>query len=101
MMNTYLVSCATAILLFTGNAAAGHCDFELSEAELAIGNANATVESNALEAAESLVEYALEICDAEAEQFLIEGLDSPLNDPENISMGQAMLIDARDLASGQ
>jgi hypothetical protein len=99
MMKKFLVSCTTAALLIAGNASAGHCDTELTEAEWAIDNAT-QVESNALEAAEALVDHALEVCAFEEEQQLAEGFDLPIADPEYVSMGQSMLINAKDLAAG-
>jgi hypothetical protein len=98
-MKKILVTCIAAALLSAGNALAGHCGHELAEAEWAIENAT-TVESNALDAAEALVDHALEVCTFEEEQLLIDGYDSPLADPEYISMGQSMLINAAQLAGG-
>lgn len=98
-MKTITGICTLLLALSSGGALAGHCDNELAEAEWALDNAT-DLEPNVVEAAEALISDALDACDGEEEQLLIEGFGSPLSDPTYVSIGQSMLINARDLANG-
>jgi len=93
MKSVFLIS-AAAVMLVTGPVFAGHCDNDVSDVEQAIATAW-DVDSNAVEAAEALLDHAIVACDLEATEAAND-LDSPINDPDYVSMGRSMLFSALD-----
>ncbi|ANG64683.1 hypothetical protein A8C75_20850 [Marinobacterium aestuarii] len=99
-MKSTIAVCATLALLLAGSAQANHCDADLADAEQAIGTAAVTLEPNALDAADALVDHAITACEAEEDQLATAEPDSPMADPDYVTVGQSMLINATQLASG-
>jgi hypothetical protein len=99
-MKSTIAVCATLALLLAGGAQANHCDADLADAELAIGTAAVTIEPNAIDAADALVDLAITACEAEEDQLANAEPDSPMADPDYVTVGQSMLINATQLASG-
>lgn len=95
MRNT-LVVCTTAAMLFAGPALAGHCDANIADVQWAL-DGTTTVELNVLEAAEALLAHSLVVCSFEEDQLATAEVDSPEADPDYVSLGQSMLINAEEL----
>ena len=95
-MKSTLVLCTAAAMLLASPAFADHCDANVADVEWAIGGAT-TVEPNVLEVAEALLAHSLVVCSFEEDQLATADVDSPLADPDYVSLGQAMLISAEDL----
>jgi hypothetical protein len=99
-MKSTIAVCATLALLLAGGAQANHCDADLADAELALSTATVAVEANALDAADALIEQSITTCEYEEEQLANAEPDSPMADPDYVTVGQSMLINATQLASG-
>ncbi len=99
-MKSTIAVCATLALLMAGGARASHCDADLADAELALSTAAFTIEPNALDAADALVDQAITTCEYEEDQLATAEPDSPMADPDYVTVGQSMLINATQLASG-
>jgi hypothetical protein len=96
----YIISlCTGAAILMVTCAQANHCDGFQAEAQAGIYDAT-LAEPQVLEAAQVLLDQGVEVCAFE-EQMMLEALAPVPSDPEFISMGQSMLINAGQLASGQ
>ena len=95
MRNTIVV-CATAAMLMAGPALADHCDANIADVEWALGGAM-TVEVNVLEAAEALLEHSRTVCLFEEDLIATADVDSPMSDPDYVSLGRSMLINAEEL----
>lgn len=99
-MKSTIAVCATLAMLMAGGAQANHCDADLADAELALSTATVAVETNALDAADALIEHAITACEYEEDQLASAEPDSPMADPDYVTVGQSMLINATQLASG-
>ncbi len=100
MTNYILLACTCTALLLTAPTSANHCDSDMIEVQwLLDGSGN--IEPNRVEAAEHLLVRADDACRQENEQILNAELDSPLLDPEYVTVGQSMLINAGELLSDQ
>ena len=99
-MNKYaILAGAAAALLLASPAQANHCDADIADVELLLA-APVTDEPNALEAAEALLDYAIADCDREEQELAEAAPDSPLLDPDHVTVGRSMLFNARDLTQG-
>lgn len=85
-------------LLLAGPALANHCDADAAEAQHAVNYA-AYIEPNVLDVATALFDDALEACRLEEEQLVIAEFDSPMLEPDYVSVGQSMLINVTALVS--
>ncbi|MCP8688463.1 hypothetical protein [Marinobacterium sedimentorum] len=99
-MKSTIAVCAALAMLMAGGAQANHCDADLADAELALGAATIAVEANALDAADALIEQSISVCEYEEDQLATAEPDSPMVDPDYVTVGQSMLINATQLASG-
>jgi hypothetical protein len=99
-MKSTIAVCATVAMLMAGGAQANHCDADLANAELALSTATETIEPNALDAADALIEQSISVCEYEEEQLATAEPDSPMADPDYVTVGQSMLINAAQLAGG-
>ena len=95
-MKNLLVAFAATAMLIAGSAQADHCDADVADVEIALSTATG-VEDNAFDAAEALLEHALVVCSYEEEQLEAAEVDSPMADPDYVSGGQSMLINAVEL----
>lgn len=95
-MKNLLVAFAATAMLIAGSARADHCDADVADVQLALSAASG-VEDNAFDAAEALLEHAQVVCSFEEEQLATAEADSPMTDPDYISVGQSMLINAVEL----
>lgn len=100
MKSTIAVFAAVAMLM-AGSAQANHCDADLGDAELTLSAATVTIEPNALEAADALIEQSISVCEYEEDLLANAEPDSPMADPDYVTVGQSMLINAKELASGR
>jgi hypothetical protein len=85
-------------ILASGTAQANHCELEAAIALEAIYGAT-VAESEILEAAQALIDRGLTVC-ANEEQMALEQMEPVATDPDNVSLGQSMLINASQLVSG-
>lgn len=100
-MNKYAIPLCTAVaLLLSGPALAGHCDADLLEAQATL-NQVYQVEPHVLDAATALLDAAAEVCWQEEQLLATAEFDSPMLAPDYVSLGQAILINAAELVSGQ
>ncbi|SDG55163.1 hypothetical protein SAMN05216603_102264 [Pseudomonas benzenivorans] len=99
-MNKYAIPLCTAVaLLLSGPALAGHCDADMIEAQTALNQAY-QVEPQVLDAASALLDSATAVC-AQEEQLLANAeFDSPMLEPDYVSLGQAILINVTALVGG-
>jgi hypothetical protein len=92
--------CAIAVLLTAGPALADHCAAHLASVQGAANRAT-SVQPNVLSAVEALVPAALEACGKEELTMTSAESGSPMLEPNYVSVGQSMLINAADLLNGQ
>jgi hypothetical protein len=98
MTNYILLACASTALLLASPASANHCDNDMIEVQwLLDGSGN--LEPNRVDAAEQLLVRAAQACLQENEQIMSAEPDSPLLEPGYVTLGQSMLINARELLS--
>ncbi len=99
MIKFAIFASAAAALLLASPAQANHCDADIAEAELMLA-APATDDANKLDAAEALLDQAIELCAQEhlhPDEVDAEGL--PVQ-PDHGTIGIAILINALELTQG-
>jgi len=99
MKNTVFV-CAAAALLWAAPAWADHCDVEIADVDWGLANGTG-LNPNAVEAAAALREEAVAFCGQEEDELAAAPADSPLADPNYVSLGGAYLIVAKRLLGGE
>ncbi|WP_154067094.1 hypothetical protein [Pseudomonas sp. CC6-YY-74] len=86
--------------LLTGPALANHCAADLTNVQNAANQAT-SAQPNVLGAVEALVPAALEACRNEELAMASAELGSLMLEPDYVSVGQSMLINAADLLNGK
>jgi hypothetical protein len=100
-MNTYrIATCTTLAMLLAGPALANHCSADFANVQSAANQAT-SLQPNVVSAVEALVPVALEACRNEALAMASAEPGSPMLEPNYVSVGQSMLINAADLLSGK
>ncbi len=99
MMKYAILASTTAVLLLAGPAQAYHCENKIAEVELLLA-APATDDANLLDTAEALLAHGIAVCEQEEQQLADAEPDSPMLDPDYVTIGQANLIHAGQLAGG-
>ncbi|MDH3242183.1 MAG: hypothetical protein OEO83_16125 [Alphaproteobacteria bacterium] len=99
-MKSVIFLCGAAALLFAGPALANHCDDDIADVEWALGGPT-TAGPNQVEAAEALLDDGAVACRHEEDELASADPDSPLLDPDFVTLGRSMLINAKDLLDGK
>ena len=86
-------------MLLAGPAQANHCDIDVAEVESLLV-APLTDDANKLDAAEALLGHAISACAQEEQELAEAALDSPMLDPDYVTLGLSMLINAQQLVGG-
>lgn len=100
MTNYRLLACACTALLLASPASANHCDSEMMEVQWQLDGSGHR-DPNRVDAAEQLLVRAAQACLQENEQIMSAEPDSPLLEPGYVTVGQSMLINAKELLSDQ
>lgn len=99
-MSNYAIPIWTTLVMLSGPALAGHCDSDMIAAQAAFNQAY-QIETNVLDAAAALLDSAVVACQQEETMLASVEFDSPMLEPNYVSVGQSMLINVTELISSQ
>ncbi|HUE93317.1 hypothetical protein [Pseudomonas sp.] len=99
-MSRYVIPIWSVLVLLSGPAMAGHCDTEIIEAQAALNQAY-QIGANVHDAVSALLDSAAAACSQEEMYLATAEIDSPMQEPDYVSVGQSMLINVTQLISGQ
>lgn len=99
MKNYGILLCSAAAVLLASPAWANHCDADAADVQWLL-DGPATAEKNAIDAARGLLAHAQMTCVREEELFATAAPESPIFEADHVTLGQSMLINAKQLIEG-